>query len=142
MDDILLDDVLYHAGVKGMKWGVRKQRPTGGGIRARVGSALANQHERGQNKKVQANLKRINRAEKNIASSHNSSRYAMSKTIGKAFVLSSVTAYGSAALSSTIKNPKTRLGVDVIGHTLSATIGIRGVMDTMDIHAVGKHKGI
>ena len=33
MDDILLDDVLYHTGVQGMKWGVRKQRPTGGGNR-------------------------------------------------------------------------------------------------------------
>ena len=142
MDDILLDDVLYHAGVKGMKWGVRKQRPTGGGVRARVGSALAKQHERGQNKKFQANLKRLNRAEKSIASSRGSSKRALAKSIGKTAVLSGLTTLGTATVSYTAKNPRTKQGALLIGNIIGASVVGRGVMDANDIYDLGKYKGV
>ena len=115
MDDILLDDVLYHAGVRGMKWGVRKQRPTGGGNRRSGTHAMSGDR---------------------LSRSKNSKKIAISKQVGKTVGLTVLTQVGAMGVGRISKSPSVSLGALGLSRIISVGVVAKG---GMDIYGIAKY---
>ena len=115
MDEMYLDDILSHAGVKGMKWGVRKQR-------------LNSTNNRRSGAHTQSGQR--------LARSRNSKKLAITKQVGKTVGLSLLTNLGTGVAAQAFKTPKAKMGLGVVNTILQQGVFIKG---GMDIYGIAKY---
>ena len=112
MDDILLDDVLYHTGVKGMKWGVRKQRLN------------KTNNRRSGNHAASGAL---------IARSGGKKHIAMLMLLGRNILEGVAITTGTIVLNNVVRSPKAKQGIDIVGGIMRDVSGIKWIMDTYGV---------
>lgn len=104
----LSEEELYHHGVKGMKWGVRKRRDSVGLARQarRSSQASANMNSsRAQYKQARASYKAAKKAERNSpeAKAHRIAKAKRAAKVGAAVAATALAAYGAYKLNNYVK---------------------------------------
>ena len=118
MDVIILDDVLYHTGVRGMKCGVRKQRLN------------KTNNRRSGNHAASGAL---------IARSGGKKHIAMLMLLGRNILEGVAISTGTMVLKNVIRSPQAKLGVDAVGGIMMDVSGIKWAMNTYGVAKYDKN---
>ena len=113
---ITYSDELYHHGVKGMRWGFRKQRPTGNGIR-RTSWSQANQMARSARQQY-----KIDRHRTTYSTPEQARRVKRLKVARTALIIAGSAMMGVAAYKA-VRDPSVRKYAKYVKNILSGAAG-------------------